>query len=299
MTPSNISTARPFNPVTWRLANRSSIELGPRGILVGIVNATPDSFSDGGQFLDQKKAVAHAISMFEAGAAIIDIGGESTRPGAEPVTAEIEQARILPIIRELRRESGLLLSVDTWRADTAERVLSEGAHIINDIWALQKDPLMAPVIARHDCGLIAMHNGRDRVRNRNVIVDQYDHFAATIDLIGKHGIDRDRVVLDPGFGFAKDPEENIELLVRFDELHQLGFPLLVGTSRKRFIGHYTGRDADKREFGTAATTVVARMKGAAIFRVHDVAENRDALAIADAVIAAAHAANTGGMGMTM
>jgi dihydropteroate synthase len=299
MTHSIISTSRPFNPVTWRLANGRSIEIGPKGIIVGIVNATPDSFSDGGQFLDQKKAVAHAISMVEAGAAIIDIGGESTRPGAEPVTAEIEQARILPIIRELRRETGLLLSVDTWRADTAERVLSLGVHIINDIWALQKDPSMAPVIARHDCGLIAMHNGRDRVRNRNVIIDQYDYFAATIDLIGKHGIDRDRVVLDPGFGFAKDPEENIELLVRFGELHRLGFPLLAGTSRKRFIGHYTGRDADNREFGTAATTVVARMKGAAIFRVHDVAANRDALAIADAVIAAARTGDPGEMGTAL
>ncbi len=286
MTHSAITTSAPFNPVTLRMANNKEIELGPKGLLVGIVNVTPDSFSDGGQYLDEKKAVEHAFSMIEAGAAIIDIGGESTRPGAEAVSAEVEQARILPVLQSLAGKSKALISVDTWRSETARVALDAGADIINDIWALQKDESLGEVVAQHKCGLIAMHNGRDRDRDRDVIADQFNYFSKTIDLIELHGIERDRVILDPGFGFAKDPEENMELLARFEELHALGFPLLAGTSRKRFVGHYTGREADNRDIGTAATTVVARMKGAALFRVHDVASNRDALAIADAVISA-------------
>lgn len=286
MTHFETTTFSPFDPVTWRVANGNEMEIGSKGVLVGIVNVTPDSFSDGGQYLDQKKAVEHAFSMIEAGAAIIDIGGESTRPGADAVSAEIEQARILPVLQELAGKTKALISVDTWRSETAQLALDAGAHIINDIWAMQRDSQLAEVVARHQCGLIAMHNGRDRIREDDVIADQFTYFSRTIELIEKHGIDRDRVVLDPGFGFAKDPQENIGLLARFEELHVLGFPLLAGTSRKRFIGHYTGREADNRDIGTAATTVVARIKGAAIFRVHDIASNLDALAIADAVIAA-------------
>ncbi|MEM7463460.1 MAG: dihydropteroate synthase [Pseudomonadota bacterium] len=286
MTHSAIKTSAPFDPFTLRVANGNEIEIGPKGLLVGIVNVTPDSFSDGGQYLDQKKAVEHAFSMIEAGAAIVDIGGESTRPGADAVSAEVEQARILPVLQSLAGKCKALISVDTWRSETARVALDAGADIINDIWALQKDEMLGAVVAQHKCGVIAMHNGRDRNRDRNVIADQFSYFSRTLDLIDRHGIERDRVVLDPGFGFAKDPEENVELLARFEELHALGFPLLAGTSRKRFIGHYTGKDADNRDIGTAATAVVARMKGAALFRVHDVASNRDALAIADAVISA-------------
>ncbi|MGI9402607.1 MAG: dihydropteroate synthase [Rhizobiaceae bacterium] len=286
MTHSSITTSSPFDPVTWQVAGGKGMELGPSGKLIGIVNVTPDSFSDGGQYLDQKKAIEHAFSMIEAGAEIIDIGGESTRPGADAVSAEMEQQRILPVLQELAGNCDALISVDTWRSETALLALEAGAHIINDIWGTQKDDRMAEVIAGHECGLIAMHNGRDRVKKSDVIDDQFFYFSKTIKFIEEHGIDRNRVILDPGFGFAKNPEENIELLARLEELHALGYPLLAGTSRKRFIGHYTDKDVANRDIGTAATTVVARMKGAAIFRVHDVAANLDALAMADAVIAA-------------
>lgn len=276
----------PFSARNWHVANNRTLTLGPKAVIMGVLNVTPDSFSDGGLYVCTQTAIAEALSMNAAGAQIIDVGGESTRPGADPVSAEEEQARILPVIEGLSRFPDLLISVDTYRAETAEKALRAGAHIVNDVWGFQKDRKLAIVARSHDAGVCAMHTGRERNRDRDVIRDQETFLKTSLDVLTQAGIGAECIVLDPGFGFAKDPEENIQLLARLEELNKLGFPLLIGTSRKRFIGHYTGQDTENRDIGTAATSVVARMKGASIFRVHDVASNRDALAMADAVVAA-------------
>ena len=278
-------TFDPFAPFNWKLGHGRELELGPRAIIMGVLNVTPDSFSDGGRYERPDAAIRRAKRMVREGAEIIDIGGESSRPGFEEISGAEEQARILPVIEALR-DAGILLSVDTWRAETAELAVDAGAHIINDIWGFQRDPKLADVAARHSAGCLLMHTGREREKDADVIRDQRLFLEMSLEVAGAAGNVRDRIVLDPGFGFAKDPEENIALLARMEELFSLGCHILTGTSRKRFIGHVTGRSASRRDTGTAATSVVARMKGSAVFRVHDVPKNRDALRIADAVLAA-------------
>lgn len=252
---------------------------------MGILNVTPDSFSDGGRFSALDAALAQADSMAAAGAAIIDVGGESTRPGAAPVSATEEQDRILPVIEALAG-SGILISVDTYRADTARLGIAAGAHIVNDVWGLQREPDVASVAAATGAGLVIMHTSRDREKLADVIADQLLFLRASLEIARRAGVGQDQVVIDPGFGFGKETaEENVELMARFEELQALGFPLLAGTSRKRFIGTITGREAERRDVGTAATSAILRLKGAALFRVHDVATNVDALAVADAILA--------------
>jgi dihydropteroate synthase len=270
---------------TWKLAHGREIVLGPRAVIMGILNVTPDSFSDGGRFLDVDAAIAQAERMAGEGAAIIDVGGESTRPGAEAVTAEEEQARILPVIEALAAK-GLTVSVDTWRSQTAAQAIAAGAHIVNDVHGLQRDPAIADVAAMGRAGLVIMHTGRDRQKLPDVIADQQAFLSHSLELARTAGVESDRIVLDPGFGFAKDEAENLELIARFGELVALGWPWLVGTSRKRFVGSVTGREAADRAAGTAASNVALRLAGAAVFRVHDVAINADALAMADAIVSA-------------
>jgi len=274
-----------YSEKSWKLAHGREIELGPKAIVIGILNVTPDSFSDGGRYESIDRSVAKARRMLAEGAAIIDIGGESTRPGADTVSADEEQARVLPVIEALKEEHDMLVSIDTYRASTAKRAVEAGAHIINDVWGFQKDPEIASVASQTNAGVCAMHTGREREKAEDVIEDQEKFLKQSISALKSAGVTDHQIVLDPGFGFAKDPTENIELLDRLDELHGLGYPLLIGTSRKRFIGYFTDQDAQNRDIGTAATSVVARMKGGAVFRVHDVPSNRDALAMADAVIA--------------
>jgi len=253
---------------------------------MAIVNATPDSFSDGGRYLAADQAFSHAIKCVEEGADIIDIGGESTRPGAADVTESEEQDRILPVIEKLVRESDVLISVDTYRASTAKRAIEAGAHIVNDVFGLQKDADMAAVVAATGAGVCIMHTGRERQKLDDVIEDQFAFLDTSLEIASKAGIARGAIVLDPGFGFAKDTDENVELMARFGELDPFGLPILAGTSRKRFVGSLTGRDvATDRDIGTAATTAILRMAGASVFRVHNVAMTRDTLAIADAVFA--------------
>ena len=253
---------------------------------MGILNVTPDSFSDGGRFEGVGDVVAHAAAMAEGGAAILDIGGESTRPGGDPVDGETEQARVLPAIAAVTEAlPDAVLSIDTYRAETAEKAVLAGAHIVNDVWGLQREPDIARVAAATGAGLCIMHTGREREKLPDVIKDQFAFFETSLEIAVKAGIDDAQIVLDPGFGFAKDPAENFALMARFVELHALGYPILVGTSRKRFIGHATGRDAAERDAGTAATTALLRAAGAAVFRVHDVAINHDALVVADAMLA--------------
>jgi dihydropteroate synthase len=273
----------PFASFVWRLAHGRSLELGPKALIMGILNVTPDSFSDGGVHLATDAAIRGALAMAVEGAAIIDIGGESTRPGAMAVSEKEEQARVLPVVRELAKQTDLLLSIDTVRASTARLAVAEGAHIVNDVWGLQRDPDIAGLVAETGAGLVIMHTGRERQKRSDVFEDQFAYLRRSLEIAENTGIRKEAIVLDPGFGFAKDPDENLALLSGLSRLLELGHPLLVGASRKRFLGHVTGREAGDRDIATAATSVVARLKGAAIFRVHNVRANRDALAIADAV----------------
>jgi dihydropteroate synthase len=270
----------------WRLAHGREIELGAAGHIMAIVNVTPDSFSDGGRYGDVDAAVDHALACVAAGASIVDVGGESTRPGAASVSAQEEQARILPVIERLAGRADTLISVDTYRADTARLAIEAGAHIINDVYGLRFDPQMANVAAKTGAGVCIMHTGRGRDDLLDdVIADQLFFLGQSLDLAKAAGIADEAITLDPGFGFAKDRGHDVELMARCGELHALGYPLLVGTSRKRFVGAIAGRDAAAdRDVATAATTAILRLAGAQIFRVHDVASNLDALRIADAVL---------------
>ena len=253
---------------------------------MGILNVTPDSFSDGGLFDAPQKAIEQARRMIDEGAAIVDVGGESTRPGAQPITAGEEQRRVLPVIERLASEGRALISVDTFRAETARLAVAAGAHIVNDVWGLHREPGIAAVAAENGAGLVIMHTGRERNVLADVIADQTMFLGKSLDIARQAGVPEDRIVLDAGFGFAKETAEiNLELMARFGELLSLGFPLMAGTSRKRFIGTVTGREAAGRAAGTAATSVILRLKGAHLFRVHDVAINVDALAVADAMLA--------------
>ncbi|OCW57985.1 dihydropteroate synthase [Hoeflea olei] len=273
-----------FDPREFRLGRGARIQLGPKSRVMGILNVTPDSFSDGGLAATTEAAVAAALAMHQAGADIIDIGGESTRPGADPVEAVEEQRRILPVIEALADHGGILISVDTWRAETARLALAAGAHLINDVWGLQREPEIARFAAEAGAAVAIMHTGRERTCLPDLIADQFAWFAASLAIARKAGIGDDSILLDPGFGFAKDARDNLELMARFAELHALGLPLLAGTSRKRFIGGLTGRDAPDRDVGTVATSVALRLAGAAMFRVHNVAFNIDGLAVADAMV---------------
>ncbi len=272
----------------WFVGHGRHLELGPAGHLMAIVNVTPDSFSDGGRHDGIDAAVEWALSCVSDGAAILDIGGESTRPGAAEVSAAEEQDRVLPVIEKLVGETDCLISIDTYRAETAALAIAAGAHIVNDVHGLQRDPEMARVAAGTAAGLCIMHTGRGRDDLQGDLVDdQYFFLSRSLEIARDAGVAEERIVLDPGFGFAKDRDDDLQLIARFEELHQLGFPLLAGTSRKRFIGGVTGRDRPShRDVGTAATTAILRLKGADIFRVHDIGTNRDALAMADAVLAA-------------
>jgi dihydropteroate synthase len=272
----------------WRVAGGRELDVTERGALMAIINVTPDSFSDGGLHETTEAAVAHALQCVEDGAEILDIGGESTRPGAAAISPEEELARVLPVIQALRDRTDALISIDTYRAATAEAAVIAGAHIINDVHGLQREPQIAEVAARFGAGLCIMHTGRGREMLADPVADQLFFFGQSLAIARAAGVALETIMLDPGFGFAKETvEENMELLVRFEALHDLGLPFLVGTSRKRFLGGLTGRDASERDAATAATTVALRLKGASVFRVHNVAINRDALVVADAMLAAA------------
>jgi dihydropteroate synthase len=200
------------------------------------------------------------------------------------VSAAEEQARVLPVIEALRDRSHVLISIDTYRAETARLAIDAGAHIVNDVFGLQRESEIAALVERTGAGLCIMHTGRDREKLPDIIDDQVLFLNRSLEIADAAGVDRRQVVLDPGFGFAKDTRENVELMARFAALHAFGLPLLAGTSRKRFVGAITGREAGDRDVATAATSVLLRMQGAAIFRVHNVAINRDALAVADAML---------------
>ncbi len=268
-----------------------SIQLGPISwtpsaapLIMGIINVTPDSFSDGGQFLAQDNALNHARQLAEEGADILDIGGESTRPGAALVSEEEELERVVPAIRNIAQANlGCAISIDTYKARVAEKTLEAGAHIINDVWGLQREPDIAKAAAAHRAPVIINHWEKERQSDIDILEQMKRFFDRSIEIALQAGIRESEIILDPGFGFAKDAAENIDILARLEQLCDWGYPLLVGTSRKRFIGSLTGREEPRdRVFGTVASNVIALMKGAAIFRVHDVAAHKDALAVAHA-----------------
>jgi dihydropteroate synthase len=256
---------------------------------MGVVNVTPDSFSDGGAWLDPDAAVAHGRDLARQGAGILDVGGESTRPGAEPVAAGEELRRVLPVLEGLA-DAGPRLSIDTSKAAVAEAALGAGATIVNDVTALRGDPAMAALLARQDCDVCLMHMlGEPRTMQRDprygdVVEDVKAFLAERLEFAVAHGIAAERIWLDPGIGFGKTVAHNLELLRRLHELVALGRPIVVGTSRKSFLGTLTGRGVHERVPGTIATNVLAFAAGASVFRVHDVAEVRDALLVAAATL---------------
>ena len=281
----------------WNVGSRV-LELGRRTLIMGVVNATPDSFSDGGLYIDAEKAVVRAEQLLDDGATIIDVGGESTRPGAsEPVSEEEERRRVLPVIRDLkRRRPDAVVSVDTYKASVARAAVELGAEVVNDVSGFRWDPKMAKTLAELKVGAVLMHTrGRpDEWRSLPPIGDpvllvkrELRQWAEAATLAG---IKRDRLVLDPGFGFGKRFEENYPLLAHFAELQQVGFPLLAGVSRKSFIGRTLARDGKDAEvaeriYGTLAAETGLILKGAHIIRTHDVRFAVEAARVADAIVA--------------
>jgi dihydropteroate synthase len=257
--------------------------------LMGVVNVTPDSFSDGGLFLDSEAAVEHGRELLAAGADILDVGGESTAPGAEPVTVEVELARVEPVVAALAAE-GATVSIDTSKAAVAAAALEAGAGIVNDVTALRGDPEMAPLCAERGPTVVLMHmlgtprTMQDDPHYREVVADLREFFEARLAAATAAGIDGERVWLDPGIGFGKTSAHNAALLRRLGELAAIGRPLVVGTSRKSFIGRVDGSPPEERLGGTIASSLLAAANGAAVLRVHDVAEMRQALRVADAVL---------------
>jgi dihydropteroate synthase len=256
---------------------------------MGIVNVTPDSFSDGGRFLDPQRAIAHGRELVDQGADLLDIGGESTRPGARGVGAEEELARVAPVLDGLA-DVGVSISIDTSKAFVAEAALDGGAEIVNDVTALRFDPSMAGLCADRECVVVLMHmQGTPRTMQTNptyddVVDDVKAFLAARIEFATGEGVAEERIWVDPGIGFGKTVRHNLELLHRLEELRELGRPIVVGTSRKGFIGAITGREVGDRLGGTIASNVLAMRAGAEILRVHDLAEVRQAIAISDAVL---------------
>ena len=257
--------------------------------LMGVVNVTPDSFSDGGSFLDAGAAVAHGRRLRAEGSDLLDVGGESTRPGAAPVDPEEEIARVVPVVRALAQD-GARVSIDTMKLAVAEAAVKAGASYVNDVSAFTADPELAGFVAdaRVDCCLMHMRGEprtmQDDPRYEDVVDDVRAHLEERMEFAIREGVREERIQVDPGIGFGKTIEHNLELLRRLDEIVTLGRPVVVGTSRKSFLGRLTGRDVTERVPGTIATNVLALERGATVFRVHDVAAVRDALVVAAATL---------------
>lgn len=274
----------------WHLGDRV-LQIGPRPLVMGIINATPDSFSDGGRFFAAHAAVAHGLKLVEDGADLLDIGGESTRPGSLPVTLDEELARVVPVVEALARQTSVPLSIDTSKAEVARQCLERGAAIINDVTALGGDPEMMKVAARFRAGVVLMHmqgtpaTMQQDPRYDDVIGDIARFLAERMQAAEAGGIPRERVALDPGIGFGKTREHNIEILARLDEFQKLGRPVCLGVSRKGFLGKLLDRPLERRLPGSLAAVCYAQARGAVqIVRVHDVWETRDAVTVCAALM---------------
>jgi dihydropteroate synthase len=251
--------------------------------VMGILNLTPDSFSDGGRFQAFEAAVVHARAMAAAGCDIVDVGGESTRPTAVPVPEAEELARIEPVLMQLVRELDVPLSIDTYKAAVAAKAVEFGAVMINDVWGLQKDARMADVVAQTEAALVITHNRAERDGSVDIIADMRRFFDCSLALAAKARIPSEAIILDPGIGFGKTTQQNVEALRRIPDLKDYGFPILVGASRKRFLGSLTGDGIEGTLIGTVAVNLIAAAAGASIFRVHDVAEHVAALRVWHAI----------------
>lgn len=258
-------------------------EYGKRTYIMGILNVTPDSFSDGGNFNNIDAAIKHAREMIEDGVDIIDIGGESTRPGHKYVEADEEIQRVTPVIKELKKEINVPISIDTYKSKVAEEALKLGVEMINDVWGLKRDKDMAKVVAKYDAHVCIMHNQDGTDYNEDIMESIKKSLNESISIALKAGVKKDKIVLDPGIGFGKTFEQNLEVLKRLDELNDLGYPILLGTSRKSVIGNVLNVEPKERLEGTIATTVLGVRDGVDIVRVHDVKENLKAAKMADAI----------------
>jgi dihydropteroate synthase len=255
-------------------------------LIMGIVNVTPDSFSDGGLFCDASVAVQHALELAEEGADILDIGGESTRPHHQPVSDEEEQRRVIPVIEALADQTRVPISIDTYKASTALKALEAGARIVNDIWGLQKDPEMADVVASCKVPVVMMHNREEIDPHIDIWNDMQRFFERSVTLAENAGIDLHNIVLDPGIGFGKTAEQSLIALQRVSDLRRLGFPVLVGASRKSLIGRYYPQGSAPRDrlFGTLGAHMLAVQMGANIIRAHDVKAHVEACRVVDGII---------------
>lgn len=262
----------------------TNLTLGDTTLIMGILNVTPDSFSDGGQYTLVERAVEHALQMMQDGADLIDIGGESTRPGHDPVSTEQELERVIPIIEALHRQAPHIpLSIDTYKAEVAKQALQAGAHIINDVWGGQADPLMVQVAAAAQCPIILMHN-RDHMDYTDLVSDVLHGLQACIDHALQAGVQAEHIILDPGIGFAKTAQHNLQLMSQLDQLSSLGYPLLLGTSRKKFIRTVLDLPANDVVEGTTATTAFGIAQGCQIIRVHDIKQNKRMAMMCDAML---------------
>jgi dihydropteroate synthase len=266
----------------WRCGDRT-LQLGGFPMIMGIVNVTPDSFSDGGNFLERNAAVDHALKLADDGADILDIGGESTRPNAEPVSMAEELRRVVHVVAEVRKSTDRLISIDTTKAEVARQALAAGADIVNDISGLTFEPEIVDVCAESNCGVICMHIlGTPQTMQAdphydNVVAEVCDFLSTRLAALEQAGIARDRVVTDPGIGFGKTAQHNVDLLSNIEALRALGRPVLIGHSRKRFLAKVLGRPVEERIFGTIGVAIAVAAQGADMLRVHDVRETRDAL----------------------
>ncbi len=276
-------------PFRIPLPTGGELDLESRPVVMGILNVTPDSFSDGGEYFDTEAAVERALAICAEGVDIIDVGGESTRPGSEPVDADEEIRRVIPVIRAVADETDLPISIDTQKAAVAAEALAAGAQIVNDVSALRTDPRMAAVAAEAGAPTVLMHmQGRPKTMQSNprydeVVTDIIAWLEERVEAACAAGIARERVIVDPGFGFGKTLQHNLELLRRLSEFHRLGHPVLVGTSRKSMLGTILGSPTEDRLAGTLATVCAAVLSGCHILRVHDVAETVRAVKVCEAI----------------
>lgn len=267
-----------------RIGNKE-YKLGERTYIMGILNVTPDSFSDGGKFNEIEAAVRQAKKLVEDGADIIDVGGESTRPGAEYVTAEEEIKRVVPIIKAIKKELDVTISIDTYKSKTAEEAIKAGADIINDIWGAKYDKNIAKVAAKYNVPIILMHNREDKTYE-NLMEDVINDLQESIDIALEAGVKKENIILDPGIGFAKTYEENLMVMNKCEVIKAMGYPVLLGTSRKSMIGLTLNLPVNERVEGTLSTTVIGIMKGMEFIRVHDVLENKRVAVMTDTILKA-------------
>lgn len=261
-----------------------NLEFGERTLIMGILNLTPDSFSDGGDYISVDRAVKHAKEMLRDGADIIDIGGESSRPGHVRINAEEELKRVIPVIKQLKKETNAILSIDTIRAEVAEEAVNNGVHILNDIWGFQEDKELAFVAAKYGTPVVLMHNQNGCNYEGDILDEIKKFFMESVKIAKQAGVQDDLIILDPGLGFGKTPEQNLIVMSQLGEIKSLGYPVLIGASRKSMIGKILDVQPKDRDEGTIATTVLGIVQGMDIVRVHNVLANASAAKVADAIV---------------